>query len=152
MEVAWRSGSKELKLFFDRTKRTSHLIEKDHLGDWSPGWGLLLVTLVIANNCPSQAFNPPDDHSQSRYVIPAFNQFSYVLLNYLVEKAFWKIDSIITQNLSDILLFFFGSNIAVSSHKCNQARSKERSSIIFQIWIKFRYKSRIMLTKMDSCQ
>ena len=63
------------------------------------------MTLVIANNCPSQAFNHPDDLSQSRYVTPGFKPFSYVLLNYLVEKAFWKIDSIIMQNLSDILLF-----------------------------------------------
>ena len=67
------------------------------------------MTLVIANNCPSQAFNHPDDLSQSRYVTPGFKPFSYVLLNYLVEKAFWKIDSIIMQKLSDILLFFLAA-------------------------------------------
>ena len=38
------------------------------------------MTLVIGNNSPSQAFNQPDDRSQSRYVTPGFKPFSYVLL------------------------------------------------------------------------
>ena len=67
------------------------------------------MTLVIANNSPSQAFNHPDDLSQSRYVTPGFKPFSYVLLSYLVEKIFWKIDSIIMQNSSDILLLFLAA-------------------------------------------
>ena len=97
------------------------------------------MTLIIANNSPSQAFNHPDDLSQSRYVTPWFKPFSYVLLNYLVEKVFWKIYSIIMQNLSDILLFFLTATyIAVCSHECNQARSRGGGSINFQISIKFR--------------
>ena len=45
------------------------------------------MTLVVANNSPSQAFNQPDDLSHSRYVTPGFKPFSYILLNYLVEKS-----------------------------------------------------------------
>ena len=45
------------------------LIEKDHLGDWSP---------EISHNSPSQDSNHPDDLFQSRYyVIPGFKPFSY---------------------------------------------------------------------------
>ena len=66
------------------------------------------MKLVVDNKSPSQAFNQPDaDLSQSRYVTPGFKLFSYqLLLKYLVEKVFWKIDSIIMQNFCDIFYFF----------------------------------------------
>ena len=64
------------------------------------------MKLVVDNKSPSQFFNHPDDLSQSRYVTPGFKPFSYVLLKYLVENAFWKIDSIIMQNFCDIFYFF----------------------------------------------
>ena len=64
------------------------------------------MKLVVDNKSPSQAFNHPDDLSQSRYVTPGFKPFSYVLVKYLVEKVFWKIDSIIMQNFCGIFYFF----------------------------------------------
>ena len=83
------------------------LIVKDHLGDWSPGEGLLLLTDVLTtraqaffrvkyyhltlkmactkvvetsvnNNSPSQDSNHPDGLFQSRYVTPGFKPFSYI--------------------------------------------------------------------------
>ena len=63
------------------------LIEKDHLGDWSPEKDYCLrltfrpqvVETSVANNSPSQDSNHPDDLFQiilSRYVTPGFKPFS----------------------------------------------------------------------------
>ena len=53
------------------------LIEKDHLGDWSP---------EKDSNSPSQDSNHPDDLCQLRYVTPGFKPFSYLWSLMLIEE------------------------------------------------------------------
>ena len=81
------------------------LIEKDHLGDWSPendccwqltfqqtvqkpssessdsddGFRMGYVEMSVTNNSPCQDSNHPDDLFQSRYVTPGFKPFSYLI-------------------------------------------------------------------------
>ena len=149
MEVAWSfflwSGSKSLSYFLTALNVLLNWLKKIIWVIGVRNWGMLLVTSVVANNSPSQAFNHPDDLWQSRYVTPP----PYVLLNYLVEKSLleswlYNYAYIIERHFP---MSFFGSNIAVFSHKCNQARSKGGGSRNFQIWIKFRYKVGFCLLK-----
>ena len=59
------------------------LIEKDHLGDWSPEKtpkmaSAQVVETSVTNNSPSQDSNHPDGLFQSRYVTPGFKPFSHL--------------------------------------------------------------------------
>ena len=56
------------------------MIEKDHLGDWSPEKECC---------CPFQDSNHRDDLFQSRYVTPGFKPFSYLQL--IARNCDWLI-------------------------------------------------------------
>ena len=93
MEVAWSSflwsGWKELKLFFGHAKRTSQLIEKDHLGDWSPDWGLLLATLGVTNNRPS--ITQVIFRNQGMLLLRSNHFLMYCSIIWWKKKDFWKV-------------------------------------------------------------
>ena len=68
------------------------VIEKDHLGDWSP-----------EKDCCSQDSNHPDDLFQSRYVTPGFKPFSYLAIGKMADFQNGLISGIFGVSLSGFL-------------------------------------------------
>ena len=75
--------------------RIHTLISNDHLGDWSPNYGLTLkmastqvVKMSVINNSHFEDISHPDDHFQLRDVTPGFKPITFFnLWEYIYTKG-----------------------------------------------------------------